>query len=95
MKNIKLGYDKDGNYLVDFAGLIYLIQEGCIVEGACVYMTESSGNISEYILIRDTEAALSAIRSFQNRLRFNPIKTTKANAIAIRSFQNRLRFNII
>ena len=59
MKNIKLGYDKDGNYLVDFAGLIYLIQEGCVVEGACVYMTESSGNISEYILVRDTEAGLS------------------------------------
>lgn len=59
MKNIKLGYDKDGNYLVDFVGLIYLIQEGCIAEGACVYMTESSGNISEYILIHDAEAGLS------------------------------------
>lgn len=55
MKNIKLGYDKDGNFLVDLAGLIYLIQENCIAEGACIYMTESSGSISEYMLVRDTD----------------------------------------
>lgn len=53
MKELFLNQDSEGNFLIDLAGLLYLVRENCIEEGTPVYMIEKSGMVTEYCLERE------------------------------------------